>query len=132
MFVSNPPALAGSVPAGRYAIQLVAPKDPAPSRRFAIERVSPRYGDEHVQSEFVLCTPIDLVKRELRNNDRVHAEQKFRRGTRTLVRRVQVKADNSVLLYPLRTARGRKPKPINAADVAIMGVVIGAFTQFRV
>jgi hypothetical protein len=131
MSYSNPPALPGPLPPGRYAVQLLAPRDPAPSGRFAVERVGPRYHNEHVRAEFVLVTPIDLVKRELRHGDRVHAEQKVRKGTRTLVRRVEVTADGSMLLYPLRTARGPKPKPINAADVVVMGLVTGTYAQFR-
>ena len=128
---SNTPGLAGPLPAGRYVVQLVAPRDPPPSGRFAVERVGVRNVDDPTQAEFVLCTPIDLVRRELRTNDRVHAMQRYRGAIRHMLRRVEAKGD-TLLLYPMRRARGPKAKPINAADLVVMGLVTGAYTQFRV
>ena len=69
------------------------------------------------QAEFALVTPIDLVRRELRTNDRVPAMQRYRGAIRNMLRRVEV-TPRGVLLYPMRTARGRKAKPIDATDVA--------------
>jgi len=131
MSLSNAPALAGSLPPGRYLVQLAAPNDPPPSGRFAVERVARRNADDPVQAEFVICGHIDSLSRELRTNDRVHVTQRYRGALRNMLRRVEVKGD-SLLLYPLRKARGPKAKPINAAEVAIMGVVFGTYTQFRV
>lgn len=128
--MSHTNALDEPVPSHHYIVQLHAVNDPPPSGRFAVERVGRRYGDERVRAEFVLCAPIDFVKRDLRSGDRVHAEQRFRKGTRTLVRRVDV-TPNGILLYPLQKARGPKAKPIKADDVAIMGVVFGSYTSYR-
>ena len=82
MSLSNAPALAGSLPPGRYMVQLAAPNDPPPSGRFAVERVARRNADDPVQAEFAICSHIDSLKRELRSNDRVHAMQRCRRGIR--------------------------------------------------
>ena len=71
MSVSNTLAQPGALPPGRYLVQLVAPRDPPPSGRYAVERVGVRNLDDPTQAEFALCTPIDLVRRQLRTNDRV-------------------------------------------------------------
>jgi hypothetical protein len=130
-YSTAPPAAPGPLPPGRYAVQLVAPRDPPPSGRYAIERVGVRNVDDPTQAEFALCTPIDLVRRELRTNDRVHAMWRHRGAIRHILRRVEAKGE-TLLLYPMRRARGPKAKPINAADVVVVGLVTGAYTQFRV
>jgi hypothetical protein len=71
------------------------------------------------------------VKRDLRTNDRIHAQQRHRGRVRSILHRVEV-TPSGVLLYPLRKARGRKAKPIHAADVVVTGLVTGTYTQFRV
>ena len=131
MSYPNTLALAGPLPPGRYLIQLAAPNDPPPTGRFAVERVARRNVDERIEAEFAICAHIDLVNRDLRTNDRVHAEQRYRGRTRTLVRRVEVKS-NAVLLYPLKAAPGRKANPIDASSVTLMGLVTGAYVQYRV
>ena len=107
MSLSNAPALAGSLPPGRYVVQLVAPRDAPPSGRFAVERVGVRNVDDPTQAEFAFCTPIDLVRRELRTNDRVHAMQRHRGAIRHMLRRVEAKGD-TLLLYPMRP--GTRPE----------------------
>ena len=131
MSYPNTPALAGPLPPGRYLIQLAAPNDPPPSGRFAVERVARRNVDDRIEAEFAICAHIDLVNRDLRPNDRVHVVQQYRGSTRSLIRRVEMKG-NSVLLYPLRRVRGRQAEPIDASSVAVMGLVTGTYTQFRV
>jgi hypothetical protein len=131
MLHTNTPAPAGPPPAGRYLVQIAAPGDPPSNGRFAVERVARRNVDERVLAEFAICSHIDLLHRELRNGDRVHAEQRYRGRIRTLLRRVELRGE-SVLLYPLRSGRGRKAEPIPATHVAIMGLVTGTYTQFRV
>ena len=128
---TNTPALAAPLPPGRYLVQLAAPNDPPPSGRFAVERVARRNVDERVEAEFAICAHIDLVNRDLRTNDRVHAVQRYRGAIRSLIRRVEMKG-GSVLLYPLRRVRGRQADPIDANSVAVMGLVTGTYTQFRV
>ena len=127
---TNTPPLVGPFLPGRYLVQLAAPNDPPPSGRFAVEHVARRNVDERVQAEFAICAHLDLVKRDLRANDRVHVLQRYRGSTRSLVRRVEMKG-NSVLLYPVRRVRGRQAEPIDASCVAIMGLVTGTYTQFR-
>ena len=39
---------------------------------------------------------------------------------------------NSVLLYPVKAVRSSKAEPIDASSVAVMGVVTGAYTEYRV
>jgi hypothetical protein len=129
MLSSDTPTVGGPLPPGRYLIQLAAPNDPPPSGRFAIERVACRKVDERVQAEFAVCAHIDSLNRDLRTNDRVHVLQRHRGKVRNLVRRVEVKG-SSVLLYPLRVRR--RGRPIDANSVAVMGLVTGTYTQFRV
>jgi hypothetical protein len=131
MASANVPTIAGPLPPGRYLVQLAAPNDPPPSGRFAVERIARRNVDERVEAEFAICAHIDLLTRDLREGDRVHVVQRYRGATRSLIRRVERKGDR-VLLYPPTARRGRKTEPIDASSVAIMGVVTGAFTQFRV
>ena len=127
----NMPALAGPLPPGRYLIQLAAPNDPPPSGRFAVERVARRNVDERVQAEFAVCAHIDLLSRDLREGDRVHVVQRYRGGTRSLIRRVERRGD-TLLLHPPKVARGRKSEPIDASSVALMGLVTGTYTQYCV
>jgi hypothetical protein len=131
MSLSNVPVPAGQPSAGRYLVQLAAPNDPPPSGQFAVEPVARRNADDRVQAEFAVCVHLDLVRRDLRTNDRVHAMQRYRGRIRSLVRRVEVTPSGN-LLYPTRNTRGRKAKPIHAADVVVAGLVTGTFTQFRV
>jgi hypothetical protein len=112
-------------------VQLAAPNDPTPSGRFAVERIACRNVDERVEAEFAVCAHIDLLGRGLRQGDRVHALERYRGTTRSLIRRVETKGD-TVLLYPLKAVRGGKTKPIDADSVAVMGLVTGTYTQFRV
>jgi hypothetical protein len=49
----------------------------------------------------------------------------------TLIRRVERRGDR-VLLYPPKATRGRKAEPLDATCVTIMGLVTGAYTQYRV
>jgi hypothetical protein len=128
---TNMPALTGPLPPGRYLVQLAAPNDPPPSRRFAFERVARRNVDDPVQAEFAICADLDLVKRDLRTNDRVHVVQRYRGSTRSMIRRVKMKG-SSLLLYPVRRVRGRQAEPIDANSVAVMGLVTGTYTQFQV
>jgi hypothetical protein len=123
-------AAAGPLPPGRYLVQLHATNDPPPTGRFAIERVGTRNVDERVLAEFAVCLHLDALKRDLRTGDRIHAMRRHRGQVRSLVRRVEV-TPRGVMLYPLRKARGLKAKPIDAADVAVMGLVTGTYTQFR-
>jgi hypothetical protein len=127
----NGPGIAKPLPPGRYCVQLLAPNDPPPSGRFAVERVGCRNLDDPVQAEFAICAHIDLLCRDLRSNDRVHVVQRYRGGLRHLIRRVETKG-SSVLLYPVKTGRGAKAKPIDAATVAVMGLVTGTYTELRV
>jgi hypothetical protein len=126
----NALALAGPLPPGRYVVQLAAPNDPPPGGRFAVDRVPRRNVDERVEAEFAICAHIDAVNRDLRTNDRVHVLQRYKGTTRSLIRRVETRG-NSVLLYPVKAARGGKARPIDANSVALMGLVIGIYTQFR-
>jgi hypothetical protein len=128
MSSSITPAIAGPLPAGHYAVQLLAKNDPPPSGRFAVERVACRKVDERVQAEFAICAHIDSLNRDLRTNDRVHVLQRHRGQVRNLVRRVEIRG-GSVLLHPLR---GRKTKALDASCVAVLGLVTGTYTQFRV
>jgi hypothetical protein len=125
------PALAGTLPPGRYLVQLAAPNDPPPSGRFAVERVARRNVDDRIEAEFAVCAHIDLLGRDLREGDRVHIVQRYRGTTRSLIRRVEWKGE-ALLLSPPKATRGRKGNPISTADVAIMGLVTGTYTQFRV
>jgi hypothetical protein len=127
---SNGPGTARPLPPGRYAVQILARNDPAPSGRFAVEHVGTRNLDDPVQAEFAVCIHLDLLQRELRTNDRVHVMQRYRGGLRHLIRRVETKGD-VVLLYPVKTGRGAKAEPIDAASVAIVGLVTGGYTEYR-
>ena len=57
--------------------------------------------------------------------------RRHRGAIRHMLRRVEV-TPRGVLLHPVKAKRGPKAAPINAADVAVMGLVTGTFTQFRV
>lgn len=130
MSSSTTPALA-ALSTGHYLVQLAAPNDPPPSGRLAVERVARRNVDERVEVEFAICAHIDLLSRDLREGDRVHVVQRYRGATRSLIRRVERQGDR-VLLYPPKATRGRKAEPIDASGVAVVGVVTGTYTQFRI
>jgi hypothetical protein len=125
----NAPGSARPLPPGRYAVQLVAPKDAPPSGRFAVERINSRGPDDPVEAEFAICCHI-LVKRDLRDRDRVHVMQRYRGKLRNMIKRVQLKG-NSMLLFPVKTGRGRKGNPIEVSDVVMVGLVTGCYTEYR-
>jgi hypothetical protein len=98
-----------------------------PAKDLYALQVGDHFAGGEIAAEYVVCAPMRLLGRKLRSNDRVHCERRRGALVQILVRKV-ARQSGKVVLVSLDPQRG---EPIPLTEASIEGIVVGAYTRYR-
>lgn len=97
-------------------------------KRYALELAEPIDPNPRVESEWVVCVPMRLIKRKLEDGDLVHIEKTVNTLKNVTVRRVRRGDDGSLEYVPTRSDTGQESY---GGNTKLSGLVVGRGIEMK-